>query len=148
MSYQERRAIVSILSTILISAIYFATMIPRFPEWGTYSAEVFHFWGSFFLLLILVSIVAKIIIYIVFSILHTIATREDEPSIVDERDKLVGLKALRNSSYSLGVGMLLAMGSLVIGMPPSAMFLILSCSSVITQVISDLSEFYFYQRGV
>lgn len=32
MSYQERRAVVSLISTILISAIYSAYMVQRYPE--------------------------------------------------------------------------------------------------------------------
>jgi hypothetical protein len=52
MSYQERRSIVNLISTILISALYSAYMIQRYPEGNTYSADVFRFWGAFFLILI------------------------------------------------------------------------------------------------
>ena len=93
------------------------------------------------------SIVAKIIIYILFSIVNMIATREEEPSITDERDKLIELKATRNSLYVFGAGFLVAMGSLVMEMPPSAMFIILICAGIVSEMISDLSQFYFYRRG-
>ncbi len=148
MSFQERRAIASLISTILVSAFYSAYMVQRYPEASAYSVEVFHFWGSFFLILIPVSIVAKIIIYILFSIINAIATREEEPAITDERDKLIELKAQTTSNYVFIVGFILALSSLVVDMPPSVMFIILLLSGIVSQMISDISTFYFYRRGV
>lgn len=147
MSYQERRAIVSLVSTVLITVIYAAYMAQRYPQASSYSVEVFRFWGAFFLILVPVSIVAKIVIHIVFSILNTLATHEDEPSVTDERDKLIDLKATRNSLYVFAIGVLLAMGSLVIDLPPSVMFIIMVVSGLASEIVSDISQFYFYRRA-
>ncbi len=147
MTYQERRSIVNIISTILISVLYSAYMIQRYPEVSPYSPDVFRFWGGFFLVLILVTIVAKIIIYILFSIINTIATHEEEPSIIDERDKSIELKGARNSLYVFSFGFLLAMGSLVVEMPPSVMFILLFCAGIVSEMVGDISQFYFYRRG-
>lgn len=148
MSYQERRAIVSLISSVLISALYSAYMIQRYPQGDAYSPDVFRFWGAFLLILIPVSIVAKIVIYIVFSIINAIATKEEEPPITDERDRLIELKATRNSLYVFTFGFLLGMGSLVIDLPPAAMFIIFICSGIVSEMASDISQFYFYRRGV
>ena len=148
MSYQERRSLVNLISDIVITVVYSVYRFQSYPETSAYSPEIFRFWGSFFLLLIVVSIVAKIVIYIIFSIINTIATDEHEPSITDERDRLIGLKATRNSFYTFVIGFLLALGSVAIDMPPSTMFIILFCSGFLSSVVSDLSEFYFYRRGV
>ena len=148
MSFQERRAVVSLISTILISAFYSAYMVQRYPEGNAYSTEVFHFWGSFFLILIPVSIVARIVIHILFNIINTIATKEKEPSITDERDKLIELKATRNSLYVFTFGFLLAMGALIMDMPPTSMFIILFCSGIVSEMVGDISQLYFYRRGV
>jgi hypothetical protein len=147
MSYQERRAIVSLISSVLITALYSVYMAQRYPVTAPYSPEVFRFWGAFILILIPVSIVAKIIIYIVFSIINTIATREDEPSITDERDKFIELKATRNSLYVFSVGFLLAMLALVIDQPPATMFIILIGGGLLSEAVSDISQFIFYRRG-
>lgn len=147
MSYQERRALVSVISTILITVFYSAYMIQRYPEASAYSAEMFRFWGMFFLVLIPVTIVAKIIIQIIFSIVNTIASEEEEPAIVDERDRLIELKAMRNSLYVFSAGVMLAMASLVIDMPPAVMFIILFCAGLVSEIISEVSQFYFYRRG-
>jgi hypothetical protein len=147
MSYQERRAIISLISTILITVVYSAYMMQRYPESGSYSVDVFRFWGAFFLILIPVSILAKIIIHIMFSIIHTIATNEAEPNIMDERDRFIELKAGRNSLYVFSAGVMLAMASLVIDMPPAIMFIILFCSGLVSEMVSEMSKFYFYRRG-
>ena len=147
MSYQERRSLVNLISSIVIMALYTAYMMQRYPAASPYSPAIFRFWGSFYLILIPVAIVARIIIYIVFAIVNAIATREEEPPITDERDKLVELKASQNSLYVFALGFVLAMGSLVVEQPPSVMFIILIGAGVVSEIISDISQFYFYRRG-
>ena len=147
MSIQERRAIVSIISSIVITAIYTSVMLQRYPEVSAYSPEVFRFWGFFIMILIPVSVVAQIIISIVFSIINTIATRENEPSITDERDRLIGLKATRNAMVVFIFGFLLAMFSQVIELPPSTMFIFLIGAGFVSSLVTDISQFYFYRRG-
>jgi hypothetical protein len=148
MSFHERRSMVDLVGTILVSVFYSAYMIQRFPEASPYSPEVFRFWGAFILILIPVSIVAKIVIYIVFHIINAIATREDEVPITDERDKLIELKAQTISNYVFIAGFILAMSTLVMELPPSAMFIVLFLSGLLSQVVSDISTFLFYRRGV
>jgi hypothetical protein len=148
MSYQERRSLVNLISDVVITVIYSIKRFQSYPETNPYSQEIFQFWGSFFLLLIVVSIVAKIIIYIIFSIINTIATNEQEPSITDERDKLIGLKATRNSFYFFAGGFALGMGSLAFDQSPTTMFIILFSAGFLASVVNDISEFYFYRRGV
>lgn len=148
MSFQERRAIVYATSSILISVLYATYMAPSYPEGGVQSADIFRWWGNFFLLLVGVSIVAKIIIHILFSTLNTIVTREDEPKFGDERDQLIELKASRIALYLFAAGFMVAMASLVvINEQPSAMFAILFMVGIVTDVISELAQFYFYRRG-
>ena len=147
MSYQERRAIVSLVSSILITVAYSAYMVQRYPAANAYSAEIFRFWGAFFLILIPVAIVAKIVIYIVFSFVNAIATKEEEAPIIDERDKLIESRASQRSLYVFVVGFILAMGSLVVDQPPATMFIILVCSGVVSEIVADVSQFYFYRRG-
>lgn len=148
MSYQEKRTIVSLISTLLIPTLYFLYMFQGYPEGDAYSIEVYRFWGRFILILIPVSIVAKIIIYIVFSIINTIATREEEPSVSDERDRLIELKSTRNSFYVFIVGFFLGMGSIVMEMPPSVMFALLIFFGMLAELVGELSQLYFYRRGL
>jgi len=147
MSYQERRALVNFASNVLITVLYSLYMVSRYPDGDAYSVEVFRFWGTFILILIPVSIAARIIVYIVFVILNTIATREMEPSISDERDRLIELKSARLSLYVFSLGFMVAMATLVVDQPPWVMFSVLILAGVLSDALSELTQFYFYRRG-
>lgn len=147
MSYQEKRSLVNILSTVVITALYAAFMLQRYPQTDPYSPEVFRFWGTFFLILIPVSIVARILIYILFSMIHYAATREEDVPVTDERDNLIELRAGKLSLYAFAFGVMLAMGSLVLDLPPTVMFILLICSGVVSEIVSETAQFYFYRRG-
>ena len=148
MSYQERRALVSILSTIVISVVYFRFMFERMPDASAYSPEMFKYWGTVFVLLIPVTIVAKIIVTIVFSILNTIATREGEPAFQDECDRLIDLKSMRTGFVIFMIAIVLGIGSLALDMPPTVMFLCFFAGGIASDVASDVSQFLLYRRGV
>lgn len=148
MSFQEKRSLVNLASTILFTALYAAYMMQNFPAGNAYSPDVFRFWGTFFLILIPVMIVAKIVIHIIFSIINAVATREEEEPITDERDRFISLKASQYALYVFAFGFLLAMGSLLLDMPPSTMFIILMGAGLISEMVSEIAQFSFYRSGI
>jgi hypothetical protein len=148
MSYQEKKNVVSLISTTLIFGFYCLYVFQRYQDGSIDSADTLHFWAGAILILIPVSIVAKIITSIVFNIINRITTNEKEPSFADELDKLIELKATRNSHYAFVLGFLLAMGSLVMDMTPSMMFIILLISGFVSEVVGVLTQLYHYRRGV
>lgn len=148
MTYQEKKSIVSLASTILIFGVYCLYMIPRHPGGGLESLETFRYWGSFVLILTLYSIVAQIMISIIFNIVFRMTTREKEPAFEDELDKLIGLKAFRNSFFVFVIGFLIAMGSLVAYQPSQIMFIILIASGFLADVMGSITKLYHYRKGV
>ncbi|MED4531559.1 hypothetical protein [Metabacillus fastidiosus] len=148
MTYQEKKSIVSLISAILIFGSFCLYMYPQYPEGGLGSAETFRYWGSFVLILTVVSIVAHIIISIIFNIVFRMTTKEKEPKFMDELDKLIDLKANRNSFFVFIIGFLFAMGSLIIYEPSQMMFIILIASGFISDVIGSVTKLYHYRRGV
>ncbi len=148
MSFQEKRNIVSLISTLLIFSLYSMYVFQKYQEGSFHTSNAFSFWGAFILILIPVSILAKIIIHIVFSMINTIATKEKEPRITDELDKLIELKSTRNSHYVFIIGFLLAMIPLVMDHPPYVMFIILISSGLLSEVIGVITQLYLYRRGV
>ena len=147
MSSQERRAVVSLLTTLLLAVFFLGYVLPKYPAGNPYSAEVFHFWGLAVVILLLMSIVANIAISIVFSIIYSMATHEKASSFADERDKFIELKTLRIALYVFMGGFFLAMGSLVIEMPPSVMFIILMLSGYGSGMIGTITQLYLYRKG-
>ncbi|MDN3015617.1 hypothetical protein PH210_05265 [Paenibacillus sp. BSR1-1] len=148
MTYQEKKSIVSVITVILIFISYWLYMYPQHPVGGLESAETFRYWGFFVIQLTLVSIVVHIIIGIIFNIVFRMTTREKEPTFADELDKLISLKASRNSFFVFILGFLLAMGSLVIIEPSQMMFMILIISGFLSDVTGSVTKIYHYRRGV
>ncbi|WP_462412907.1 hypothetical protein [Neobacillus sp. Marseille-QA0830] len=148
MTYQEKKSIVSLISAILIFISFCMYMYPRYPDGGLDSLETFRFWGSFVLVLTLVSIIAHIIISIIFNIVFRMTTKEKEPKFEDELDKLIALKAFRNSFFVFVIGFLFAMGSLVFFQPSQWMFIILVTSGFISDVTGSVTKLYHYRKGV
>lgn len=148
MTYQEKKSIVTLISAILIFVAYCLYMYSRLPEGGLESTETFRFWGSFVLNLTLFSIVAHIVISIIFNIVFRMTTGEKQPNFADELDKLIELKAHRNSFFVFIVGFLLAMGSLIIVQPSQVMFIILIMFGFISDVTGSFTKLYHYRKGV
>lgn len=148
MSYQEKKNIVALATTLLVFGSYSLYMYIRFNDANLEGAELFRFWGAFILILIPVSIVARIIIEVGFIVVNRITTKEVEPSFADELDKLILLKAMRTSFFVFVFGFLLAMGSLVLNMAISTMFIILILSGFLSEVAGNISQLYYYRRGV
>ena len=147
MDYHEKKSIVTIIGTILVFSIYYWFVFQRHDP-GLSTEEELQFWSKAILLGIPISIAAKIVLYILFAILHTIITREEMPKIEDERDKLIELKATRNAFVIFGLGFVLALSVLAFGYPPYYMFLSLIIAGVLSEVFDNLSRLYFHRKGV
>lgn len=148
MTYQEKKSIVSFFSAIAIFGFFCWYMYPLYPSGTVDPSEIFRFWGSFVVILTVVSIIAHIIISIIFNIIFRMTTNEKEPRFADELDKLIDLKAFRNSFFVFVLGFLLAMGSLIVYQPTQVMFIILIASGFISDLIGSMTKLYHYRRGV
>lgn len=147
MSYQEKKIYVSVISNILIFTLYTLYAIRNAEEGSITSSSDFSFWGSFILVLLPVSIVAKVIIHIVFVIFNKIATNEDEPSFEDEFDKIIDLKADRISLYVFFLGFILSMVPLVTDLPTYLTFLGLILFGFLSDLLGRIAQLYFYRKG-
>lgn len=149
MSYQEKRSIANIISTVLLTGFYALYM------WQNYFANDpgllndFSFWGKTFLILIPVTIVAKIVQEILLAIINAIITqKEEDPSFTDERDKLIELKSIRISHWTFALGFIVAMAALAMGMQPYVMFIILFCAGLVSELSESIAQLIYYYRGV
>jgi hypothetical protein len=148
MSYQEKENIVNIFSGVLISGIYSWIIYQKHLEGVFDLTEDFRKWGVIFLIFIGVSIVARIIIYIIFHIINAITTREDKIPVDDERAKLIRLKATRNSHHIFSGGFVISVTALAIGMPVYWIFIVFIISGVLSEVIDNASQIYYHRKGI
>jgi cell division protein FtsL len=145
---KEKMILVAMISTVLILGSYTLYVYQKYVSVNPDLINDFRFWGKAFLILIPVTIVAQIIIHIIFAIINKIVTDEEISTINDERDKLIELKGIRISHWMFTLGFLLAMGSQAIGMQPWVMFITLISSGLISSLASETAKLYYYRKGV
>ena len=148
MSYQEKQSVVNIFSGIAIAVIYALIVYQRHLEGRFDLTQDFEKWGVIFLIFMGVSIVARIIIYIIFHIFNAIATREDDIPVEDERDKIIKLKSTRNAYVTFSVGMMLSFLGLAIGMPVYYLFVAFVGAGLLSEIIENTSQIIYYRKGV
>ena len=148
MSYQERQNIVNMISGLLITAIYAWIIYQKQLEGSIDLTKDFSTWGKVFLIFIGVSIVARIIIMIIFHIINAIATREEDVPAEDERDKLIKLKSTRNSYYVFTSGFTMSIIALAVGMPVYWLFIVFVITGLISEIVDNSSQIYYYRKGV
>jgi hypothetical protein len=148
MDQKEKQILVTIISTMLIFGLYSLYVYNKYITVNPDVINDFKFWGKAFLILIPVSIVAQINIHIIFSIINKIVTNEDMPTLSDERDKLIELKAIRISHWIFTLGFLMAMGSQAFDMKPWVMFILLIFSGFVSGMASEVAKIYFYRKGI
>jgi hypothetical protein len=147
MSYHEKRAIVSMISSVLITVVYSVVLFQRYLSVSDEYLNDPRFWGAAFLVFIVVSILANILITIAFTIYYRITSHEDAPAFSDERDKLIELKGTRNASYTFSIGVVLYIVSLVLYMPLYVMFILIVFSGLVSSMMDDFTQLYLYRKG-
>lgn len=147
-SYQEKSLIASIIGSLLLYAIYGRQLAQRYQAGNLDSAEAFRFWGTAVVVLIVLVVLVEVVTQIVFNVLNTIVTKEEEdPSFEDERDKLIDLKATTYQFTIFGIGFLLAMGAIAVGRPPTTMFVLLLLFTMLAGIAGSVAKLYLYRRG-
>lgn len=148
MSYQEKQNIVNIFTAFLVTIIFALLVYQRHQQGQFDLTEDFRTWGVVFLIFIGISVVVRIIIQIIFHILNAIATREADVPVVDERDKLIKLKATRNSYYAFTGGFVMSVLGLALGMPVHWIFITFVASGLIAEILDNGSQIYYYRKGI
>lgn len=74
-----------------------------------------------------------------------IASRPDGP---DERDRLIGWRAESNASWILGVGVIAAIGCLIVAVGEVWVAHLLLLSLFIAEVAKDINQIVYYRRGM
>ncbi len=144
---REKQILVSLINMILILGSYSLYIYYKYIAGNLAILNDFKFWGKAYLILIPVAIGAQIIIHIIFFIVNKIVTNEDAPTITDERDKLIELKAIKLAHWTFIAGFILSMGSQAIGMQPWVMFIALIYSGFLAAIVSETAKIYFYRKG-
>lgn len=148
MTFQEKRSLGLLISNVSVSAIYYLIVYNKFQAGELGSLGDTRMWAAIILLSIPIYIAANILMMIMVNIIQAIATQEEPKDIVDEMDKLIELKATRNFYHTFMVGFMLALGSQYLRMEIHVMFIILITTLVLAGIVNEISQLYFYRKGV
>jgi hypothetical protein len=148
MSYQERKTIAMIVSSVLIYLAYSLVLFLKYQNGDFLDINPLRLGAVILLLVIPLQIVAKIVTMILFTIGRGIAVQGDpDMPIEDERDKSIEEKAMKIAFYIFGAGFFLAMGSLALAWPLSIAFFLLFGSLFGSDIGSGIAQFRYYRRG-
>jgi hypothetical protein len=149
MSNRNNEITVSLVSTLAVLAYYLVNIFQMLQSGGLNSAEVFRLWAVVIIATIILNVAGNIITNIVINIVHAIKTQKEEEVrlIEDERDKLIGLKGDRVSYIVFSIGVFLSMLTFALSQPPLVMFSLIVLSSLLAEILGDVSQFFFYSRG-
>ena len=154
LSYQEKSIIVSLITSLLIYLVYSVILYRRYQAGDYDSVDAARFLGVAILVLIGVQVVMQIIAQVVLAVTNavaTVATTGEEPAApppADERDKLIDLKATRNSSIVFGAGFVLAIAALALGMASTVTLGLLIVFMMLAEFLGTASKLVYYRRGV
>ena len=147
MSFQEKRSSAHLFSIVLVAVGFYVYVFQwnvgeAFGDTGSYA-----FWAWALLAVIPVQIATHIVITILFTIGNTIATKREEPDIMDERDKIIEFRAMRNTFSVFMIAFAASLVLILFEMPLSYMFGGFLGGLLLSQMVWTISQFYYYRRG-
>ncbi|PKM40336.1 MAG: hypothetical protein CVV04_03800 [Firmicutes bacterium HGW-Firmicutes-9] len=163
MSYQEKRTLMSIITSVLLMVSY---SIYAFGQAGMEHINDLQFWAKTILVFIGIGIVVLIILQIVFHILMAIskAIRQklsenevDEKEIgrsmrvettEDEMDKIIEMKSNKFGYTIMGLGFMAGLIAIAFGASAVAMLNILFFSTWMGSLIEALMQIRYYRKGI
>lgn len=149
MSYQEKSSILSIINFPLVYGSYWIYIRQRLNGDNPGLINDLSFWAASILIFVGISVVARIILEILFNIANAIVTRRaDDQSFEDERDRLFELKSNRVSAYVVGFGFLLSLATLVLKWPPYIMLNVMYFAFIASVVTAEIIKLRYYRKGM
>lgn len=153
MSFQERRSLYNLVSSIIISVVFFIIINSMYNNGRFDTENMVKFWSLILLIYIGFSIVSRIILIIIHRILGEIrdeitGEKNDDRDIVDERDKLIELKSDRISSIVFMFAIIIGAVTQVMDYPVGGFFLSIMIGGFIGEQISYIAQIMYYRRGV
>jgi len=149
MAYKEKQSLITILIYILGIGSYLGYILTRDPEQYNDSK----FWASTMLIFIGILIVMTIIILIAFHIayevIYTVKNEKGQiDDVVDEMEKLISLKSIRNGGIVSSVTILFAPVLVLFDVSLIWVLNVVYIGFFVAAIFEECSKLYFYRRGI
>jgi uncharacterized membrane protein HdeD (DUF308 family) len=136
-SFEEKSIWISLLTISLIFGYYFVRIVQMVSQDDINVAQS--------IVLLISVIVMVIIVEVVF---HIIITLKDRPEALDERDRLIELKATRNAYFVLVFGIFLPIVGIAAQVRPFIVAHVIMFIFVLSEITKFLTQLFYYRRGI
>lgn len=147
MSHQTRQSVVGIFGSAAIFGLYALIVIQRYLALSPTGGGRLRFWATAYLVFIPIYMALRILIHLVFVVVRRIVTKEAEPEITDEVDRLISLKADRVAYYIQALGVVAAVAVLAALEEPAWAVGVCYLSSWLSDLGGNLTRIHFYRQG-
>ncbi|GAB5415933.1 MAG: hypothetical protein Crog4KO_07140 [Crocinitomicaceae bacterium] len=148
MSTQEKKAVFNLITTIAFMGGYVFYTFGIYGDINIPQIDTPSFWGEFMLIMMGVTIVLKIVSYIIFYSIMTQLNKDEDLEFEDDYDKQIEMRSDRNSHHLFMLGFIGSLIPLAMGQSIANMFIILLSAGLISSIVSDLSKLYYYKKGI
>lgn len=162
MSYTERRSLIGLILTLLITPLFYVFYIKTNVSADLNDSIDFVGWAWafiwFFGILIVTRIILTIVQVIVESIVYGIKNHQKDNEFVekelknrfieDERYKIIDLRVTKHMGTILTIGFMLGMILIVGGMSPSILFYLMYVAFAVSGMTADLLAIFYERRGL
>lgn len=149
MSHQEKKAILNFGIYVVVLLLYADYVCEHYWVDGMVTDELLIFWSKFLLFMIPVQIVIHILTNILMGILRGMANGgKIKDEVEDEFDKLIELKATRNSMIFFAFTFIGSLSWLASGYSVNHFFVTIILGGVVGEIIDASSRLYYYRRGI
>ncbi len=153
MTYQEKRSLTYLVTTIVAITIYGVIVLNKFNAGDYDTTSLMKFWALRILWYIPIIIGVRILTEILLNIFEAIGNEikgegHEDLGIQDERDKLIELKAERISMFIFAVGFVAALVTQVLDYSVHWFFLSMIVFGIIGEVVSEGLKIKYYRKGV
>lgn len=161
MSYQEKKALISIITGVFVLVSYCVYAFGRYQS-GMVDLSDLKFFAVTMLIFIGIGVAAMIVIQVIFHILLSISIAVKEKiyddkeiekavetaAVEDEMDRLIELKSGRLGVIVISIGFISALVTLVLNYPPAVMLNILFLSFGASSLVGGALSIYYYRAGI
>lgn len=149
MSQHQKENIISLISLLSVSTVYFGYIYTGYMNRSFVSGEELKYWAGAILAIIPIRIVLQIILVIIFKIMEAVVHNgKVSPDIKDERDKLIELKGDNISgNFFVFCFILSLVGVYYFSFNLSLMFIFIFIAGYLSELLGIISKIYFYNKG-
>lgn len=144
MLFQEKRGILFLVTNAVLCLGFsvFGLLAGPAPDVEARAA-----WARLLLVYLGAQILLRLLVTILFAILHKIAVGEETVDVEDEMDRLIDLRATNTFFKVFVFGLVLSLVTQAVGLPLRVFFLGLGASMMVSGLVGDLRSVLLYRRG-